>query len=66
LQGFKGVVGGGGWGRKKRSFFLPDYLDLKRAAELLEKKVQFTNEGLEELRKLKAGMNSGRKQDADR
>jgi hypothetical protein len=32
----------------------------------LEKKVQFTNEGLEELRKLKAGMNSGRKQDADR
>ena len=43
-----------------------DYLDFKRAAELLEKKVHFTKEGLEEIRKLKAGMNSGRKQDSDR
>jgi hypothetical protein len=43
-----------------------DYLDFKRAAELLENKAHFTNEGLGELRKLRAGMNSGRKQDSDR
>ena len=43
-----------------------NYLDFKRAAELLEKKVHFTKEGLEEIRKLKAGMNSGRKQGSDR
>lgn len=37
-----------------------DYDDFKRVAELMKNKVHLTPEGLEEIRIIKAGMNSGR------
>ena len=38
-----------------------DFADFCRAAELMKEKKHFTPEGLEEIRKIKAGMNTGRK-----
>jgi hypothetical protein len=37
-----------------------DFADFKRAAELIENKAHLTPEGLEEIRKIKMGMNSKR------
>ena len=39
---------------------LLDFLDFVKVAELMTKKVHLTTEGLEEIRKIKAGMNTGR------
>jgi hypothetical protein len=38
-----------------------DYLDFCKAAELIKNKVHLTSEGLEEILRIKAGMNTGRK-----
>lgn len=37
-----------------------DYADFKRAAEIIKAKEHLTADGLEEIRKIKAGMNTGR------
>jgi hypothetical protein len=37
-----------------------DYLDFKRAAKIIQMKGHLTNEGLEEIRKIRLGMNTGR------
>jgi hypothetical protein len=38
-----------------------DYEDFKRAAELMNSKAHLTKEGLEQIRKIKSGMNTLRK-----
>lgn len=38
-----------------------DFKDFVRVAEMMEKKEHLTLEGLEKIRKIKAGMNTGRK-----
>ena len=38
-----------------------NYLDFCKVAELMNKKAHLTEEGLEVIRKIKAGMNTGRK-----
>jgi hypothetical protein len=40
-----------------------DYLDFKRAAELMKEKAHLTEQGLKEILLIKAGMNKGRTQD---
>lgn len=38
-----------------------EYLDFKKVIELMQKKAHLTAEGLDQIRKIKAGMNRGRK-----
>jgi hypothetical protein len=38
-----------------------DFEDFKKVAELMEKKEHLTLEGIEKIRKIKEGMNRGRK-----
>jgi hypothetical protein len=38
-----------------------DYADFKQVAELMKNKAHLTAEGLDKIRQIKAGMNSGRK-----
>jgi len=38
-----------------------NYLDFCKVAELMNEKAHLTEEGLEAIRKIKAGMNTGRK-----
>jgi len=40
---------------------LLDYLDFVKVLELMKNKVNLTDEGLDQIRKIKAGMNRGRK-----
>jgi len=40
-----------------------DYLDFCRVAELMQNKVHLTQEGIDEIKKIKSRMNTGRKFD---